>query len=134
MLEYFKSLQFSVMEAAVLDSALAAHADKLASMMTDTSMPALSIRNMRIELEAAQHALGKLAASRFEAVNTLDVRGIGQAGNRYKEFCRLRDYRKPGVEVCQHTEAEAFALATSEDIKKKIEADAIANKEGEKSR
>lgn len=30
----------------------------------------------------------------------------------YKEFCRLRDYRKPGVEVPQYTEAEAFALAT----------------------
>lgn len=31
--------------------------------------------------------------------------------NQYKEFCRLRDYRKPGVEVPHHTEAEAFALA-----------------------
>lgn len=31
----------------------------------------------------------------------------------YKEFCRLRDYRKPGVEAPQYTEAEAFALATS---------------------
>ena len=31
--------------------------------------------------------------------------------DQYKEFCRLRDYRKPGVEVPQHTEAEAFALA-----------------------
>ena len=30
---------------------------------------------------------------------------------QYKEFCRLRDYRKPGVEVPQHTEAEAFASA-----------------------
>mgnify|MGYP001599091130 CR=1 FL=1 len=30
----------------------------------------------------------------------------------YKEFCRLRDYRKPGAEVPQYTEAEAFALAT----------------------
>ncbi|MDN2717804.1 hypothetical protein [Janthinobacterium sp. SUN120] len=30
---------------------------------------------------------------------------------KYKEFCRLRDYRKPGVEVPHHTEAEAFALA-----------------------
>ncbi|MEG0880921.1 MAG: hypothetical protein RSF79_14965 [Janthinobacterium sp.] len=31
--------------------------------------------------------------------------------DQYKEFCRLRDYRKPGVEVAHHTEAEAFALA-----------------------
>ncbi|WFR81387.1 hypothetical protein P9875_09575 [Janthinobacterium rivuli] len=30
--------------------------------------------------------------------------------DQYKEFCRLRDYRKPGVEVPHHTEAEAFAL------------------------
>ena len=29
---------------------------------------------------------------------------------KYKEFCRLRDYRQPGAEVPQHTEAEAFAL------------------------
>lgn len=28
----------------------------------------------------------------------------------YKEFCRLRDFRKPGVEVCEYTEAEAFAM------------------------
>lgn len=96
----------------MLDSALAAHADKLAAMITDASMPALSIRNMRIELEAAQHALGKLAASRFEAVNALAAKNAGAAGSQYREFCRLRDYRKPGVEVCQHTEAEAFALAT----------------------
>ena len=33
--------------------------------------------------------------------------------DQYKEFCRLRDYRKPGTEVPQYTEAEAFALATS---------------------
>ena len=31
--------------------------------------------------------------------------------DEYKEFCRLRDYRKPGVEVPHYTEAEAFALA-----------------------
>ena len=31
--------------------------------------------------------------------------------DQYKEFCRLRDYRKPGVEVPQYTEAEAFSLA-----------------------
>ena len=31
----------------------------------------------------------------------------------YKEFCRLRDFRKIGAEVPQYTEAEAFALATS---------------------
>lgn len=40
----------------------------------------------------------------------------------YKEFCRLRDYRKPGAEVPQYTEAEAFALAVqtdSENRKKK---------------
>lgn len=29
---------------------------------------------------------------------------------QYKEFCRLRDYRKHGAEVPQRTEAEAFAL------------------------
>lgn len=33
--------------------------------------------------------------------------------DQYKEFCRLRDYRKPGAEVPQYTEAEAFALATA---------------------
>lgn len=120
MLEYFKSLQFSGMEAAVLDSALAAHADKLAAMMADSSMSALSTRNMRIELEAAQHALGKLAASRLEAVNALDVKGAGQAGKQYKEFCRLRDYRKPGVEVGQYTEAEAFALATCKPVENSV--------------
>ena len=31
--------------------------------------------------------------------------------DKYKEFCRLRDYRKPGIEVPHYTEAEAFALA-----------------------
>lgn len=31
--------------------------------------------------------------------------------DQYKEFCRLRDYRKHGAEVPQHTEAEAFASA-----------------------
>lgn len=31
--------------------------------------------------------------------------------DQYREFCRLRDYRKPGVEVCQYTEAEEFAIA-----------------------
>ena len=36
--------------------------------------------------------------------------------DRYQEFCALRDYRKPGAEVCQHTEAEAFAMATSEGV------------------
>ena len=35
----------------------------------------------------------------------------------YKEFCRLRDYRKPGAEVPQYTEAEAFALAVQTDFK-----------------
>lgn len=34
--------------------------------------------------------------------------------DQYKEFCRLRDYRKPGAEVPQYTEAEAFALATGQ--------------------
>ncbi|PHV16313.1 hypothetical protein CSQ90_14820 [Janthinobacterium sp. BJB303] len=34
--------------------------------------------------------------------------------DQYKEFCRLRDYRKPGAEVPQHTEAEAFSLATGQ--------------------
>lgn len=34
--------------------------------------------------------------------------------NNYTEFCRLRDYRMPGVEVCKYTESEAFALATCE--------------------
>ncbi len=32
--------------------------------------------------------------------------------SKYNEFCRLRDYRKPGAEVPLYTEAEAFALAT----------------------
>lgn len=30
--------------------------------------------------------------------------------DQYKEFCRLRDFRKPGVEVYEYTEAEAFAM------------------------
>ncbi|WP_035820919.1 hypothetical protein [Janthinobacterium sp. RA13] len=34
--------------------------------------------------------------------------------DQYKEFCRLRDYRKPGVEAPQYTEAEAFSLATGQ--------------------
>lgn len=34
--------------------------------------------------------------------------------DRYKEFCRLRDYRRPGAEVPQYTEAEAFSLATAQ--------------------
>lgn len=34
--------------------------------------------------------------------------------DKYKEFCRLRDYRQPGAEVPQHTEAEAFASAIAE--------------------
>jgi len=37
----------------------------------------------------------------------------------YKEFCRLRDYRKPGAEVPQYTEAEAFALAVQTDSRKR---------------
>lgn len=39
---------------------------------------------------------------------------------QYKEFCRLRDYRKSGAEVCQHTEAEAFAIATSEGAAREL--------------
>ena len=38
----------------------------------------------------------------------------------YKQFCRLRDYRKPGAEVCQHTEAEAFAIATSDGLTRQL--------------
>lgn len=38
----------------------------------------------------------------------------------YKQFCRLRDYRKPGAEVCQHTEAEAFAMATSDGLTREL--------------
>ena len=38
----------------------------------------------------------------------------------YNEFCRLCDYRKPGAEVCQHTEAEAFAIATSEGAAREL--------------
>lgn len=34
----------------------------------------------------------------------------GNYMDQYKEFCRLRDFRKPGVEVCEYTEAEAFAM------------------------
>lgn len=39
--------------------------------------------------------------------------------NEYKEFCRLRDYREPGAEICQHTEAEAFALAIAHMLDKR---------------
>ena len=38
----------------------------------------------------------------------------------YKEFCRLRDYRKPGAEVCQYTEAEAFAVATRKAVEEAV--------------
>ena len=38
----------------------------------------------------------------------------------YKQFCRLRDYRKPGAEVCQHTEAEAFAMAISDGLTRQL--------------
>ncbi|NVI81905.1 hypothetical protein [Janthinobacterium sp. BJB401] len=41
------------------------------------------------------------------------ARNVTERKNQYREFCRLRDYRKPGAEVPQYTEAEAFALATS---------------------
>jgi len=40
--------------------------------------------------------------------------------DQYKEFCALRDYRKPGAEVCQHTEAEAFAMARSEGVTREL--------------
>lgn len=40
--------------------------------------------------------------------------------DQYKEFCRLRDYRKHGAEVCRHTEAEAFAIATSEGAAREL--------------
>lgn len=40
----------------------------------------------------------------FSAPNNMD---------QYKEFCWLRDHRRPGAEVPQYTEAEAFALATN---------------------
>ena len=40
--------------------------------------------------------------------------------DQYKEFCRLRDYRKPGAEVCRHTEAEAFAMATSKGAAREL--------------
>lgn len=39
---------------------------------------------------------------------------------QYKEFCRLRNYRKPGVEVPHHTEAEAFALATRKLVEEPV--------------
>ena len=39
--------------------------------------------------------------------------------SNYKEFCRLRDHRKPGAEVPQYTEAEAFALAVQTDSRKR---------------
>lgn len=39
--------------------------------------------------------------------------------DQYTEFCRLRDYRKPGAEVPQYTEAEAFALAVQTDSRKR---------------
>ena len=42
--------------------------------------------------------------------------------DQYKEFCRLRDYRKPGAEVPQYTEAEAFALATNKCKVRKLTA------------
>ena len=34
----------------------------------------------------------------------------GNYMDQYKEFCRLRDFRKPGMEACEYTEAEAFAM------------------------
>lgn len=32
--------------------------------------------------------------------------------DKYKEFCRLRDFREPGEEAPKHTEREAFALSS----------------------
>lgn len=134
MFEYFKSLQFSAMEVAVLHAALAAHADRLTTLLADAGLPELSVSNMRIELSATRQALRKLSASRFEAVNALAAKNISAAGSRYREFCRLRDYRKPGVEVCQHTEAEAFALATGQRIERQSVSAAPAYMEAEESR
>lgn len=121
MFEYFKSLQFSAMEVAVLHSALVLQVDKLTAMQRDHSLPGISLSNMRIEWDATQQALGKLAASRFEAVNAVAVKDADAEASRYKEFCRLRDYRKPGVEVCRYTEAEAFTLATRKPLKAAME-------------
>lgn len=40
-----------------------------------------------------------------------DKQEANEKMDKYKEFCRLRDYRRPGAEVPHHTEAQAFALA-----------------------
>lgn len=59
------------------------------------------------------------AVTQLQKTNNMD---------QYKEFCALRDYRKPGAEVCQHTEAEAFAMATSEGVAREL-ADMAARQE-----
>lgn len=51
------------------------------------------------------------AATLLQKTNNMD---------QYKEFCALRDYRKPGADVCQHTEAKAFAMATSEGVTREL--------------
>lgn len=51
------------------------------------------------------------AATLLQKTNNMD---------QYKEFCTLRDYRKPGAEVCHYTEAEAFAKATSEGVTREL--------------
>ncbi|OEZ98789.1 hypothetical protein DUPY_29690 [Duganella phyllosphaerae] len=122
------------MEVAVLHAAVAAHADRLSTLLADAGLPELSVSNMRIELSATQQALRKLSASRFEAVNALDAKNVSAAESQYREFCRLRDYRKPGVEVCQHTEAEAFTLATGQRIERQSISAVPTYMEAEKSR
>ena len=108
------------MEVAVVHSAIPAHADRLVALLGDTSLPAISISNMQIELSATNQMLGKLSTCRFEAVNAVTVKNVGAAERQYREFCRLLDYRKPGVEVGQYTEAEAFALTTRKPVEEPV--------------
>ncbi|WP_193317389.1 hypothetical protein [Janthinobacterium violaceinigrum] len=61
-------------------------------------------------------ACGKASTARQLAQHGQCVSCLRQVAtmqtDAYKDFCRLRDYRKPGAEVPKYTEAEAFALAT----------------------
>lgn len=64
---YYKTVKLTVMEAAMVDSALAAHADQLARWIEETGLPAISVSNMKRELAAVQSALEKIAFARAAA-------------------------------------------------------------------
>ena len=78
------------------------------SAIACSSIFSLSKRNHSMPLTETNH--------RPRSVSKYSVEKMDQ----YKEFCRLRDYRKPGAEVCRHTEAEAFSMAISEGAAREL--------------